>query len=111
MSGASVDGITCRSEAKAKVAYHIHIDVAIYVNGQRERLPAGAGIAAPRKDEHLADGLFVENSASSCLYWPHVHAYDDIIHVEAHTSTLSRSDSSSKSGNNPSVLTSDPSRI
>jgi hypothetical protein len=89
-SGAPVDGITCRS-GDGLVKYHIHVYVAIFVDGIRRRLPAGAGITSPRLDEHLADGLFVDNSASNWLYWIHVHSNDDIIHVEApyvHTFTL-----------------------
>ena len=82
MSGAPVDGITCRT-GDAGIKYHIHVYVAVYVNGRRERLPAGAGIAAPRDPQHLADGLFVDNSVNGCLYWIHLHSNDDIIHVEA----------------------------
>lgn len=90
-SGAPVDGITCRSTTQQAVKYHIHVLVDIFVNGQRERIAAGSGIAAPRFEEHLANGLFVDNSVNGCLYWLHVHAHDGIIHVEAprkHTFTL-----------------------
>ncbi len=65
--------------------YHVHIHLAIYVNGQQRRLPAGAGIAGPVLDEHMSQGLFVDNGVTGCLYWLHVHADDGIIHVEAPT--------------------------
>ena len=82
-SGTPVDGIACRTTMQQTVTYHIHVHVAIFVNGQQERIPAGAGIAAPRLDEHLADGLFVDNGLDGCLYFLHVHANDGIIHVES----------------------------
>ena len=81
-SGSPVDGITCRPTMQQTEGYHVHAHVAIYVNGQLERLPAGAGIAN-RFPEHLANGLFVDNSDTGCLYWLHVHANDGIIHIEA----------------------------
>jgi len=93
MAGAPVDGITCRTAADQMVKYHIHALVHIYVNGQPKRLPAGAGIAAPRLDEHLANGLFIDNSVNGCLYWLHAHSNDGVIHVESpykHTFTLSQ---------------------
>lgn len=81
-SGRPVDGITCRKTMDQKETYHVHVLLQVYVRGQLLRIPAGAGIADPFP-EHLADGLFVDNSASGCLYWLHVHADDDVIHVEA----------------------------
>lgn len=90
LSGAPVDGITCRTSAQQKVRYHIHTHLAIFVNGREERIPAGAGIAQ-RFANHLANGLFVDNSFNGCLYWLHVHSDDGIIHIESpykHTFTL-----------------------
>jgi hypothetical protein len=85
VSGAPVDGITCRKTMQQNVGYHIHVHVSIFVNGVQERLPAGAGIVPPRTYTQIPGGLFVDNSTSSCLYWLHVHANDGIIHVEAPT--------------------------
>jgi hypothetical protein len=82
-SGTPVDGIICRTSMQQTVAYHIHVHVAIFVNGQQQRIPAGAGIAAPRLDEHMTGGLFVDNGLGGCLYFLHVHANDGIIHVES----------------------------
>ena len=82
-SGAPVRAITCRGDMDTVTGYHIHVYVTIYVNGRQMRLPAGAGIAAPRQAEHLANGLFVDNSVNGCLYWLHTHANDGVIHVEA----------------------------
>ena len=83
LSGAPVDGITCRTSSQQVVKEHLHVHVVIFVHGKEERIPAGVGIAAPRLDEHLSDGLFVDNSFKGCLYWLHVHANDGIIHVES----------------------------
>lgn len=91
MVGAPIDGITCRTATDQSVRYHIHVLVDLYVMGQPERIPAGAGIAAPRFDEHLANGLFIDNSVNGCLYWLHVHSNDGVIHIESpykHTFTL-----------------------
>ena len=81
--GTPVDGITCRTTAQQAVKYHIHVLVQIFVDGRQERIAAGAGIAAPRFVEHLASGLFVDNSFNGCLYWLHVHTHDGVVHVES----------------------------
>lgn len=91
MTGAPVDGITCRTSNNQVVKFHIHALVEIFVDGQQRRLPAGAGIPAPRVNEHLSTGLFDDNSANGCLYWLHVHSNDGVVHVESpfkHTFTL-----------------------
>jgi hypothetical protein len=82
-SGAPVGGITCRTASEEDVKYHIHTLVKIYVDGKQVRIPAGAGIAAPRQQEHLANGLFDDNSLNGCLYWIHLHSNDGVVHVEA----------------------------
>ena len=81
--GSSVDAITCRSQAKDVVKYHIHSHVAIYVNGRSERLPAGIGITTPRLAEHYPTGTYYEVGLYDCLYWIHTHSFDGIVHVEA----------------------------
>ena len=81
--GPSVDGITCRTQAKEVVKYHIHSHIVIYVHGQPERLPAGIGITTPRLTEHYPSGIFYDVGLYDCLYWLHTHSYDDIVHVEA----------------------------
>jgi len=91
LNGSPIDGITCRTGNNQIVKYHLHDHVDIFVNGVQKRIPAGAGIAAPRLEEHLADGLFVDNNPKGCLYWLHVHTNDGILHIESpykHTFTL-----------------------
>ena len=82
-TGAAVDGLTCQSEAKEVVNYHIHTHVAIYVNGQMMRLPAGIGITQPPMIVNYPTGKFYDVGAYDCLYWLHTHVADGIIHVEA----------------------------
>jgi|ERR1039457_1002438 hypothetical protein len=83
MSGGTVDGISCRTLAKEKVKYHVHVHVALYVNGQMRRLPAGIGITKPQLVEHEKRGAFIDVGLYDCLYWLHTHVADGIIHVEA----------------------------
>jgi hypothetical protein len=82
-TGAPVDGVTCRSLSAEVVRYHVHVAVTVFVDGTRERLPAGIGITRPYLVEHLATGTFLDVGPHDCLYWLHTHAADGIVHVEA----------------------------
>ncbi len=71
-----VDGIYC--DKLEQTAYHHHVHLTIYMNGQQVPFPAGMGIA-------------VNQSTPTCYYWLHTHASDGIVHIEApaqHTFTL-----------------------
>jgi hypothetical protein len=80
--GQTVDGISCRKQADEKVKYHVHVHVAVYVNGTMERLPAGIGITKPRLLEKYPNGHFYDVGLYNCLYWLHTHVADGIVHVE-----------------------------
>ncbi|HXC18844.1 MAG TPA: hypothetical protein VNT80_02940 [Acidimicrobiales bacterium] len=80
--GQTVDGISCRKQAAEKVTYHVHVHVAVYVNGQMKRLPAGIGITPPRLLEKYSNGHFYDVGLYDCLYWLHTHVADGIVHVE-----------------------------
>ena len=82
-SGAAIDGVSCQTTAKEVVKYHIHIHVAIFVDGQRVRLPGGIGITTPMLAQHSSTGTFYDAGIYDCLYWLHTHVNDGIIHVEA----------------------------
>ncbi|HET9090734.1 MAG TPA: hypothetical protein VFN54_10655 [Acidimicrobiales bacterium] len=82
-SGATTDGVSCQTGAKEVVKYHIHVHVAIFVDGQRRNLPAGIGITQPALVEHYPSGEFYDVGLTDCLYWLHTHVADGIIHVEA----------------------------
>ena len=83
VSGAPVDGITCRRFMDQEDPYHVHAHVAIFVNGQEMRIPAGAGITPPRASQQVPGGTFFDSGPNDCLYWLHTHANDGIIHIEA----------------------------
>jgi hypothetical protein len=83
VTGKTIDGISCRREAKETVKYHVHSHVEIYVNGMMMRLPAGIGITNPQITEKYATGLFYDVGGYDCLYWLHTHVDDGIIHVES----------------------------
>src|SRR6185437_6710382 len=78
-SGQPVDGISCLNGEQ--VAYHIHIHLAVFVNGHPRQIPAGVGIVPPRQVQTTPVGAFINNGA--CFYWLHTHAADGIIHVVA----------------------------
>jgi hypothetical protein len=82
-NGQTVDGISCRKLADETVKYHVHVHVAVYVNGKMKRLPAGIGITTPRLLEKESKGHFYDVGLYDCLYWLHTHVADGIIHVEA----------------------------
>ena len=82
-TGASVDGVTCQSEAKEVVKFHIHAHIVVFVNGQERRLPGGIGITAPALVQHSSAGTFFDVGLYDCLYWLHTHVNDGIVHVEA----------------------------
>jgi len=84
-SGKVVDGITCRSLSKETVKYHVHVHVAVFVNGRQMRLPAGIGITEPFVVQHYSSGPFDDVGLYDCLYWLHTHVADGIVHVEAPT--------------------------
>jgi hypothetical protein len=73
-----VDGISCG--ASEQLVYHIHVHLAVFVNGQQRSLPGGVGIP----------GSTIANSAQgpvaqggTCIYWLHTHTSDGVIHVES----------------------------
>src|ERR1700692_1912038 len=82
-NGQTVDGISCRKQAKETVKYHVHVHVAVYVKGNMERLPAGIGITQPRLLEKYSNGHFYDVGLYDCLYWLHTHVADGIVHVES----------------------------
>jgi len=83
LTGRPIDGLTCQTESKEVVKYHIHIHVSVYVNGQMVRLPGGVGITKPPLIEKYKTGNFYDVGLYDCLYWIHTHVADGIIHVEA----------------------------
>ncbi len=85
LAGQAIDGITCQTQAKEVVRYHVHVHVSLYVDGQPRRLPAGIGITQPALIEKTTSGDFTDVGLYDCLYWLHTHVADGIIHIEAPT--------------------------
>jgi hypothetical protein len=79
-SGQPVDGIECQADEGAVL--HIHAHLAVYVDGAQRTIPAGVGIPNPQIRQGTA-GPYA--SASTCLYWLHIHTADGIVHVESPT--------------------------
>jgi hypothetical protein len=74
-----VNGISC--DALESTIEHIHIHVAIFVNGQEQQIPFGVGIGQPWQVSDSDEGPFVTDGA--CFYWLHTHTQDGIVHVES----------------------------
>jgi len=81
--GNPVDGIQCAPVEQ--LAYHIHVHLQVFADGQPRYLPPGIGMVGPVAQE-TANGLFY--GAHQCYYWLHVHAGDGIIHIESPTQTI-----------------------
>jgi hypothetical protein len=75
----AVNGISC--DTLEGTVVHIHIHLAIFVNGQEEQVPLGIGIAQPWSVSDSAEGPFVDDGA--CFYWLHTHTEDGIVHIES----------------------------
>jgi hypothetical protein len=58
-----IEGVQC--ERGERLDYHVHVHLALFVEGQELPVPAGIGIT------------------DRCLYWLHTHSTDGIIHIEA----------------------------
>jgi hypothetical protein len=81
--GTPVDGIRCpRTE---QLAYHIHVHLQVYVEGQPRQLPGGIGTIEPAAEPTRLGPLY---AATRCYYWLHTHAADGIIHIESPLTTL-----------------------
>jgi hypothetical protein len=74
-----VNGISC--DALESTVVHIHVHLAIFVNGQEEQIPFGVGIGQPWSVSDSDEGPFVDNG--SCFYWLHTHTQDGIVHIES----------------------------
>jgi hypothetical protein len=75
--GQQIDGLACGQET---VAFHIHLYLAIYANGQQGEVPPGLGIVAP---SGAGTSALASNGTITCLYPLHVHDGEpNIIHVE-----------------------------
>ena len=74
-----INGISC--DALESTVVHVHVHLAIFVNGQEEQLPLGVGIGQPWQVSDTDEGPFVDDG--SCFYWIHTHTEDGIVHIES----------------------------
>jgi hypothetical protein len=74
-----VNGISC--DTLEGTIVHIHMHLAIFVNGQEQPVPYGIGIGQPWQVSDSDEGPFVEDG--SCFYWIHTHTGDGIVHIES----------------------------
>jgi hypothetical protein len=76
---ADINGISC--DTLEATIVHVHVHLAIFVNGQEEQIPFGIGIGQPWQVTDTDEGPFVEGG--SCFYWIHTHTEDGIVHIES----------------------------
>jgi hypothetical protein len=74
-----VNGIAC--DALEATVVHIHVHLAIFVNGEPQQIPYGVGISQPWQVSDSGEGPFVTDG--SCFYWLHTHTADGIVHIES----------------------------
>jgi hypothetical protein len=74
-----VNSISC--DTLESTIFHIHLHLAIFVDGQEQMLPLGIGIGQPWQVEDSAEGPFVTDG--SCFYWIHTHTEDGVVHIES----------------------------
>lgn len=79
LTGAPIDGIECNTSEQ--LAYHHHVHVAIFVNGQPRAIPHSIGMVPPVQVQQTAKGAFADSA--KCFYWLHVHAQDGVVHIES----------------------------
>jgi hypothetical protein len=79
-SGSPVDGVSCN--AGEQLAYHIHVHLSVFVNGQQMQIPPGIGIPGAQ-GQQTTGGFFA--TTGKCFYWLHTHVADGIIHIESPT--------------------------
>lgn len=81
-SGTAVDGVTCDTTPSSSNRTYAHL--AIFVNGEARRLPAGIGVGPPRTTDSTDAGPFV---SGRCYYWLNTRTYDGVIRVQPPSQT------------------------
>jgi len=74
-----INGISC--DALESTIVHVHVHLAIFVNGGEQQVPLGIGIGQPWQVSDSAEGPFVTDGP--CFYWIHTHTQDGIVHIES----------------------------
>jgi hypothetical protein len=74
-----INGISC--DALEATIVHIHVHLAVFLNGEEQEIPFGVGIGEPWQVAATSRGPFVTNG--SCFYWLHTHTGDGVVHIES----------------------------
>jgi hypothetical protein len=77
----TINGISC--DALESTLFHIHIHLAVFVDGEEIEIPYGVGVGPPLQVANSPAGPFVEDG--SCFYWLHTHTEDGVVHIESPT--------------------------
>jgi hypothetical protein len=75
----TVNDISC--DTLESTIFHIHVHLALFVDGQELPIPFGVGIGQPWEVSDSNEGPFVTNG--SCFYWIHTHTEDGVLHIES----------------------------
>jgi hypothetical protein len=76
----SVDGIKC--EQNARLVFHVHTHITVFVDGKPRRIPAGVGIYPPIGPQNYRGDQF-GLTAENCITWLSTRYPDGLIHVES----------------------------
>ncbi len=76
----NVHGIKC--ERNARLVFHEHVHLTLFVNGKPRAVPAGVGIWPPLGPQNYRHGQFGV-TAENCLTWLSTRYSDGLIHVES----------------------------
>jgi hypothetical protein len=79
-----VDGIKC--EHNAKLVFHVHSHVTLFVNGEQRAIPAGVGIDPPIGPGNYRPspiGPQFGQTPGQCITWLSTRYKDGLIHVES----------------------------
>jgi len=79
-----VDGIKC--EHNAKLVFHVHTHVTVFVDGKPRAIPAGVGVDPPvGPDNYRASPIGPQfgETPGQCLAWVSTRYADGLIHVES----------------------------
>lgn len=82
--GTVIDGLIQCAPIE-QLAYHIHIRLQVYDNGQPRALPAAIGLLGPVSQQTKYGPFY---GATKCYYWLHTHAPDGVIHIESPTQRI-----------------------
>lgn len=76
----SVGDIKC--ERNARLLFHVHTHVTVFVDGEARAIPAGVGVWPPIGPQNYRHGQFGV-TGENCLTWLSTRYADGLIHVES----------------------------